>query len=288
MQLINVVSDVNDDDDVTVVTSNTTSSKCVYNSCLHTIATTNQEYVEPRVDNVLPHKFAVSNSSINSMASPAGINTMPKHQPGTTKYVAREMKVNISNNRLGVPKTNNNLHGALKCQEYAKPRFDNVIETSNSTSVVAAATVMNQPDSTLSGATVCPLTAAMAQIATSQTMMSNQTAALQIAPTHPPVQQHGIFNSPSLSWLEAKMARFDSINAITIDPDLALADTGAMGIFVMEGSKDKTTRHQLTGWYKSKVYTRVRHYNTGFTYNTNRAHSSKTIHCLINWNTSIM
>jgi hypothetical protein len=44
------------------------------------------------------------------------------------------MKVNISNNRLGVPKTNNNLHRALKSQEYAKPRIDNVtIVTSKNT-----------------------------------------------------------------------------------------------------------------------------------------------------------
>lgn len=47
IQLMNLVSD---DDVVPVVTSNTNSGKCVYNPRPHTIATTSQEYVKPRID----------------------------------------------------------------------------------------------------------------------------------------------------------------------------------------------------------------------------------------------
>ncbi len=47
---MNLVSDVDDDDVVLVVTSNTNSGKCVYNPRPHTIATTSQEYVKPRID----------------------------------------------------------------------------------------------------------------------------------------------------------------------------------------------------------------------------------------------
>ena len=49
IQLINVVSDV-DDDDVTVVTSNTTSSNSVSIPYPHTIALADAEHVDPKID----------------------------------------------------------------------------------------------------------------------------------------------------------------------------------------------------------------------------------------------
>lgn len=68
---------------------------------------------------------------------------------------------------------------------------DDASTTSDGTqNTIAAATVMNQPDSTLGGTTVCPVLAgAMAQLASNQAAMMNHMAALQIAPTHPPMQQ---------------------------------------------------------------------------------------------------
>jgi len=53
----------------------------------------------------------------------------------------------------------------------------------------AVATV-NLPNSTLGGTTVCPvLSGAMTQLASNQAAMMTHMAALQIAPTHPPLQQ---------------------------------------------------------------------------------------------------
>ena len=68
---INLVSDVDDDDVVTVVTSNTNSGKRVYNPRPHTIATTSQEYVKPRIDSINAMTIAAPSHAITDTGATA-------------------------------------------------------------------------------------------------------------------------------------------------------------------------------------------------------------------------
>ena len=87
--------------------------------------------------------------------------------------------------------------------------------------------------------------------------------------------------------------KIDAINAMTIAPSHAIADTGATGIFVMDGSKVENKRRLAT---KPPIVNLPDGTKVKSTHECDITipglpkvlMSSNTIHCLINWNTSIV